>query len=358
MLVDECEAVARFRRLLEIERLEVFLHRSLRIALVQHVVPELLVDLGPLRALLRRQPRTGGEQQDAEGREQARDRRHRIRGLGPVLGNFLHVGRGPERGGSLDQLGLVRTVEVCPAGGVEDEPHALREGQRLLERLLEVDLLQRRACVDDVLAALAEGERHHHAEDRSLAERDDRGLRHLRRASDGLDHRLVRRHVQRRDAGRIGRKMRPVRVFLEHQRPWMVNSSFTLSVSAAVRLDSISGLSMVTVFPPASPSPTTSLRKLAGDALLRSPGRLLAAKRTLLVPGRRYLVTSSTTCGSPALILRMNLALTKTSTSYFAEAVAFSSLTSQYRLVIAAATADGISGAGAGGAAAAGCSTW
>src|SRR6266850_6332144 len=357
--VDEAQAVVRFRRLLELERLEIFLHRSLRIALVEQVVPELLVDLGPLRALLRRQPRARNEQQDGEGREQARNRGHRIRPLGPVLGDLLHLGRGPERGGALDQLRLVRVVEVGPARAVEDEPHALRERQRLLDRLLQVDLLQRRARVDHVLAALAECERHHHPEDRSLAERYDRGLSHLRRASDGLDHRLVRRHVQGCDAGRIGWKVRPVRVFLEHQRPWMVNSSFTLSVSAAVRLDSISGLSMVTVFPPASPSPTTSLRKLAGDALLRSPGRLLAAKRTLLVPDRRYLVISSTTCGSPALILRMNLALTKTSTSYCAEALSFSSLTSQYRLVMAAVTADGISGAGTvGAAAAAGCSTW
>ena len=55
---------------------------------------------------------------------------------------------------------------------------------------------------------------------------------------------------------------------------------------------------------------------------------------------------SSTTCGSPARIFRMNLAFTNTSTSNCAPS--FSSLTSQYRLVSAAATAEGNSGARAG----------
>src|SRR5207237_6103605 len=99
-----------------------------------------------------------------------------------------------------------------------------------------------------------------HVEARPFPDRNDRRLRRLRRPPDGLDHRLVRRHVERGDQLRLGFDVRLLRIFLEHQRPWSVNSSFTFSVSAAVRFVSIIGLSMVTVFPPASPSPTTSLR--------------------------------------------------------------------------------------------------
>src|SRR5207237_8399512 len=125
--------------------------------------------------------------------------------------------------------------------------------------------------------------------------RDYGGLGGVGGACDGLRGGVVRGHVQGRDAGRVGRKVRTLPVFLEHQRPWMVNSSFTLSVSAAVRFDSTSGLSIITVFPPASPSPTTNLMKLAAELLLRPASRcLVAAKRILLGPGWRHLVLSST----------------------------------------------------------------
>src|SRR5262249_28064567 len=149
-------------------------------------------------------------------------------------------------------------------------------------------LLHRRARVEHVLAALPERESDQHPEDGALAQRDHRCLRRLRGAADRLHHRLVRGKVEARHARGVGGQVRALGIFLEHPRPWMVNSSFTLSFSAAVRFDSISGLSMVTVFPPSFPSPTTSLRKLAGEVLLRPPSaRLVAANRILFPPGCR-----------------------------------------------------------------------
>src|SRR5207245_4933478 len=130
--------------------------------------------------------------------------------------------------------------------------------------------------------------RHRQLAERCYPDRHHSALRSRRGAPHRLDHRLVRRHVEGDDQLRLGGNVRALRIFLQHQRPWMVNSSFTFSVSAAVRFASISGLSMVTVFPPESPSPTTIFRKLAGEALFPpASARLVAANSTLFTPGWR-----------------------------------------------------------------------
>ena len=186
---------------------------------MQQVVAELLVDFGRLDALLGGHAGAGDEEQRAERREQSRHRLQGIVRLRPLPRPFLHVGRRPERRRSLEQLGAVLVVQVRPARPVENESHALREVERFFQRLLHVLLRHRLAGVDDVLAALGQGQRHDHVEARPFPDRHDRRLRRLRRPPDGLDHGLVRRHIEGGDELRLGRDVRLARVLLEHQRP-------------------------------------------------------------------------------------------------------------------------------------------
>src|SRR5262249_24226369 len=142
----------------------------------------------------------------------------------------------------------------------------------------------------------------------ACAQRDDGRLRRLRCAPGNLHQRLVGGLVDGDDVLAPRLYVRPLGILPEHQRACTVNSSFTLSVSAPVRLHSISGLPMRTCAPEDSPSPTMKRTKLLGGPALAA--RLVAVKRSLLAPGERNRVISSTICSSPLRTFRTHLEFT------------------------------------------------